>query len=78
MYLLIDIGNTRIKWQHRDQKNIISSNAVLVEDFMDIDLTEIKSLKKVIVSNVNHSIVLDKLKENLIHFHCPIIELTTE
>ena len=52
MYLLIDIGNTRIKWQHRDQKNIISSNAVLVEDFMDIDLTEIKSLKKVIVSNV--------------------------
>ncbi len=73
MYLLIDIGNTRIKWQHRDQKNIISSNAVLVEDFMDIDLTEIKSLKKVIVSNVNHSIVLDKLKENLIHFHCPII-----
>ena len=42
MYLLIDIGNTRIKWQHRDQKNIISSNAFLVEDFMDIDLKEIK------------------------------------
>ena len=47
MYLLIDIGNTRIKWQHRDEKNIISSNSVLVENFMDIDLTEIKSLKKV-------------------------------
>ena len=78
MYLLIDIGNTRIKWQHRDEKNIISSNAVLVEDFMDIDLTEIESLKKVIVSNVNHSIVLDKLKENLRHFHCPIIEVTSE
>ena len=45
---------------------------------MDIDLTKIKSLKKVIVSNVNHSIVLDKLKENLIHFHCPIIEVTSE
>ena len=27
MYLLIDIGNTRVKWQQRDEKNIISSNA---------------------------------------------------
>jgi len=71
MYLLIDIGNTRVKWQQRDEKNIISSDSVLVENFMDIDLIQIKSLKKVIVSNVNHSIVLDKLKENLIHFHCP-------
>ena len=67
MYLLIDIGNTRIKWQHRDQKNIISSNAVLVEDFMDIDLTKIKSLKKVMVSNVNHSVVLDKLERKFNH-----------
>ena len=25
MYLLIDIGNTRIKWQQRDEENIISS-----------------------------------------------------
>ena len=56
MYLLIDIGNTRVKWQQRDEKNIISSDSVLVENFMDIDLKEIKSLKKVIVSNVNHSI----------------------
>ena len=37
MYLLIDIGNTRIKWQYRDEKNVISSNSVLVENFMDID-----------------------------------------
>ena len=50
MYLLIDIGNTRIKWQYQDEKIVISSNSVLVENFMDIDLTEIKSLKKVIVS----------------------------
>ena len=78
MYLLIDIGNTRIKWQQRDEKNIISSGSVLVENFMDIDLTEIKLLKKVIVSNVNHSIVLDKVKENLIHFDCPIIEVISE
>ena len=78
MYLLIDIGNTRIKWQYRDEKNVISSNSVLVENFMDIDLTEIKSLKKVIVSNVNHSVVLDKVKENLSHFDCPIIEVTSE
>ena len=41
MFLLIDIGNTRIKWQYRDEKNVISSNSVLVENFMDIDLTEI-------------------------------------
>ena len=78
MYLLIDIGNTRIKWQYRDEKIVISSNSVLVENFMDIDLTEIKSLKKVIVSNVNHSVVLDKVKENLSHFDCLIIEVTSE
>ena len=78
MYLLIDIGNTRIKWQYRDEKIVISSNSVLVENFMDIDLTEIKSLKKVIVSNVNHSVVLDKVKENLSHFNCLIIEVTSE
>ena len=78
MYLLIDIGNTRIKWQYRDEKNVISSNSVLVENFMDIDLTEIKSLKKVIVSNVNHSVVLDKVKENLSHFDSLIIEVTSE
>ena len=78
MYLLIDIGNTRIKWQYRDEKIVISSNSVLVENFMDIDLTEIKSLKKVIVSNVNHSVVLDKVKENLSHFDSLIIEVTSE
>ena len=78
MYLLIDIGNTRIKWQYRDEKNVISSNSVLVENFMDIDLTEIKSLKKVIVSNVNHSVVLDKVKENLSHFDSLIIEVTSD
>jgi len=78
MHLLIDIGNTRIKWQYRDEKNIILSNSVLVENFMDIDLTEIKSLKKVLVSNVNHSVVLDKLKQNLSHFDCPVIEVTSE
>ena len=78
MFLLMDIGNTRIKWQYRDEKNVISSNSVLVENFIDIDLTEIKSLKKVIVSNVNHSVVLDKVKENLSHFDCLIIEVTSE
>ena len=78
MFLLIDIGNTRIKCQYRDEKNVISSNSVLVENFMDIDLTEIKSLKKVIVSNVNHSVVLDKVKENLSHFDSLIIEVTSE
>ncbi len=78
MFLLIDIGNTRIKWQYRDEKNVISSNSVLVENFMDIDLTEIKSLKKVIVSNVNHSVVLDKVKENLSHFDSLIIEVTSD
>lgn len=78
MYLLIDIGNTRIKWQYRDAEKIILSNSILVESFMDIDLTEIKSLKKVVVSNVNHSVVLDKLKENLSRFDCPIIEVNSD
>ncbi|MBT6818254.1 MAG: type III pantothenate kinase [Nitrosomonadales bacterium] len=78
MYLLIDIGNTRIKWQYRDEKNIFLSNAILIENFMDIDLSEIKSVKKVLVSNVNHSVVLDKLKENLSPFDCPVIEVNSE
>ena len=77
MYLLIDIGNTRIKWQHRDDKNIIASNSILVEEFMDLDFSSIKSIEKIIVANVNHSVVLDKIKEILAAFKCPIIEAST-
>ena len=76
MYLLIDIGNTRIKWQQRDDKDILLTDSILVEEFMDIDFSSIKSIDKIIVSNVNHSIVLDKLKEILSKFKCPIIETT--
>ncbi len=61
MYLLIDIGNTRIKWQKRDDKDILLKDSILVEEFMDIDFSSIKSIDKIIVSNVNHSVVLDKL-----------------
>jgi len=78
MYLLIDIGNTRIKWQQRDIKNILLTDSILVEEFMDIDFSSIKSVDKIIVSNVNHSIVLDKLKEILSKFKCPIIETSTD
>mgnify|MGYP000453955803 CR=1 FL=1 len=59
MYLLIDIGNTRIKWQQRDDKHIELTDSILVEDFMDIDFSVIKSVEKIMISNVNHSIVLD-------------------
>ncbi len=76
MYLLIDIGNTRIKWQQRDDKDILLTDSILVEEFMDIDFSSIKSIDKIIVSNVNHSVVLDKLKEILSKFKCPIIEAT--
>ena len=78
MYLLIDIGNTRIKWQHRDEKNIILSGSILVENFMDIDFSTIKSIDKIIIANVNSSIVLDKMKEILNVFKCPIIEASTD
>ncbi|MFL2981268.1 MAG: type III pantothenate kinase [Methylophilaceae bacterium] len=78
MYLLIDIGNTRIKWQHRDDKNIIASNSILVEEFMDLDFSSIKSIEKIIMSNVSHSVVLDKMKEILAVFKCPIIEATSD
>jgi len=78
MYLLIDIGNTRIKWQHRDEKNIILSGSILVENFMDIDFSTIKSIDKIIIANVNRSIVLDKMKEILNVFKCPIIEASTD
>ena len=78
MYLLIDIGNTRIKWQHRDEKNIILSGSILVENLMDIDFSTIKSIDKIIIANVNRSIVLDKMKEILNVFKCPIIEASTD
>ena len=78
MYLLIDIGNTRIKWQQRDDKDILLTDSILVEEFMDIDFSSIKSIDKIIISNVNHSIVLDKLKEILSKFKCPIIETSTD
>ena len=78
MYLLIDIGNTRIKWQHRDEKNIIASNSILVEEFMDLDFSSIKSIEKIIVANVNHSVVLDKIREILAAFKCPIIEASND
>ena len=76
MYLLIDIGNTRIKWQQRDDKDILLTDSILVEEFMDIDFSSIKSIDKIIVSNVNHSVVLDKLKAILSKLKCPIIEAT--
>ena len=78
MYLLIDIGNTRIKWQQRDDKHIELTDSILVEEFMDIDLSPIKSIEKIIISNVNHSIVMDKLKEILSKFSCPIIEASSD
>ena len=78
MYLLIDIGNTRIKWQQRDDKHIELTDSIIVEEFMDIDLSPIKSVKKIIISNVNHSIVTDKLKEILSKFKCPIIEVSSD
>ena len=48
MYLLIDIGNTRIKWQQRDDKDILLTDSILVEEFMDIDFSSIKSIDKII------------------------------
>ena len=47
MYLLIDIGNTRIKWQQRDDKDILLTDSILVEEFMDIDFSSIKSIDKI-------------------------------
>ena len=78
MYLLIDIGNTRIKWQQRDDKDIKLTGSILVEEFMDIDFSTIKTVEKIIISNVNHSIVMDKLKEILSKFKCPIIEASSD
>ena len=78
MYLLIDIGNTRIKWQQCNENDIELTDSIPVEEFMDIDLSTIKSVEKIIISNVNHPIVLDKLKNLLSKFKCPIIEATSD
>tara|TARA_B100000767_G_C19773001_1_gene541097 strand:+ start:3564 stop:4283 length:720 start_codon:yes stop_codon:yes gene_type:complete len=78
MYLLIDIGNTRIKWQHRDDETILNSGSMMVEDFMDIDFSDFQLVKKVLISNVNQAVVLDKIKESVSLFDCPIIEAKSE
>ena len=78
MYLLIDIGNTRIKWQYRDLKKIIFSGDILVENFMDINFSQINSLEKVLVANVNHKIVLEKIKKSLEIFECPLVEVDAQ
>ena len=56
MYLLIDIGNTKIKWQQRDDKDILLTDSILVEEFMDIDFSSIKSIDKIIVSTDSEKI----------------------
>ena len=78
MYLLIDIGNTRIKWQHRDNENILDSSSIMVEDFMDIDFSDLQPVKKVLISNVNQAVVLDKIKESVATFNCPTIVAKSE
>jgi pantothenate kinase type III len=78
MYLLIDIGNTRIKWQHRDDQAILNSGNTMVEDFMEINFSDLQSVKKVLISNVNHEVVLDKIKDSVAVLCCPIIEAKSQ
>ena len=78
MYLLIDIGNTRIKWQYCDENKILLTDDMLVEDFMDIDFSGIQSVEKILVSNVNHKIILDKIKSSLVKFKSPLIEVNAQ
>ena len=78
MYLLIDIGNTRIKWQHRDNEIVLNAGSMMVEDFMGINFSDLQSVKKVLISNVNHAVVLDKIKDSVTIFDCPIIEVKSQ
>ena len=78
MYLLIDIGNTRIKWQYRDDETILNSDSMMVEDFMGINFSDLQSVKKVLISNVSHAVVLDKIKDSVAIFDCPIIEAKSQ
>ena len=78
MYLLIDIGNTRIKWQYRDDETILNSDSMMVEDFMGINFSDLQSVKKVLISNVNHAVVLDKVKDSVAIFDCPVIEAKSQ
>ena len=78
MYLYIDVGNTRIKWQYRDDKSLLNAGSLMVENFTEIDFSHLTEVKKVLISNVNHYVVLDKIKESLLPFGCPIIEASSE
>ena len=52
MFLLIDIGNTKIKWMLRDDKSIYKQDTFFTED-IDQDYFEFdEKIKKILISNV--------------------------
>ena len=72
MFLLIDIGNTKIKWMLRDQKKIYQEDSFLTED-IDQDYFQFsEKIHKILVSNVagfeKEAILKIKLKK----FSCPV------
>ncbi|CAM8355680.1 COG1521 Pantothenate kinase type III (Bvg accessory factor family protein) [Candidatus Methylopumilus universalis] len=72
MFLLIDIGNTKIKWMLRDDKSIYKQDTFFTED-IDQDYFEFdEKIKKILISNVagfeKEAILKIKLKK----FSCPI------
>jgi len=72
MFLLIDIGNTKIKWMLRDDKSIYKQDIFFTED-IDQDHFEFdEKIKKILISNVagfeKEAILKIKLKK----FSCSI------
>ena len=49
MYLYIDVGNTRIKWQYRDDKSLLNAGSLMVENFTEIDFSHLTEVKKVLI-----------------------------
>ena len=54
MNLLIDIGNTTVKWRLYNGKNIIVKNQCFTKDFLCEKLPSDKQILATLVSNVNH------------------------
>ena len=72
MFLLIDIGNTKIKWMLRDDKSIYKQDTFFTED-IDQDHFEFdEKIKKILISNVAGFEKEAILKIKLKNFSCPI------
>ena len=55
MNLLIDIGNSSVKWRLVNNKKIIFNNQCFIKDFECKNLPSDSTITAVLIANVNHA-----------------------